>query len=177
MKKIVSLLMILSMLFAVGITKAEADTTDTFTITVTCNFIEIVLKDTPGTSDYTTWALGTVALSNVSTMTSGQGVRVVLGTTSQNVDIQSKGATSSPDSWTIAASAGSNVYKLICDGTNEAAVTDFSSATTLTTDYQDINNATATQADRYLYYKFTAPSTVSTGSQQTITISVQAIAS
>jgi hypothetical protein len=48
---------------------AVAATNDTFTITVTCNFIGINLRAYDDGGDYTTWAIGQQATSASVTMT------------------------------------------------------------------------------------------------------------
>jgi len=178
MRKFVSLLMILSALFlgVANFRAAEADTTDTFTITVTCNFIEINLRNTGDSADYSTWALGTVATSSTTAMTTGDGVKVVLGTTSQTIDIQSH-VSNQGSAWTIASAAAANVYKMDCMGTDAAAVPTWTDATVLTTSTLDIKDVTSVSTDQYLYYRFYAPTSVITGAEQTITITVTGVAS
>jgi len=161
------------MLFVVGITKAEA-AADTFTITVTCNFIEVNLRNTVDDADYGTWAVGSLATSGTDTMTDTEGVRAVRGTSSQNTTLQSHVSGEATD-WTIGGTISSDVYKLEVEGTSAAAAPAMAGTNVLTTTTQTITTATNLTADWYLYYKFTAPSATTTGDQQSITVTVTVI--
>ena len=50
----------------------EAATNDSFTITITVNYIGIVLQD-QSAADYTTWAIGAVTGGSTNTMASNNG--------------------------------------------------------------------------------------------------------
>jgi hypothetical protein len=179
MKKFISLLIVLTLLFGgfVGLNQAEADTTDTFTITVTVQFMEmqIVAHDAEwdGTA-YTTWALSTMATSATKTMTETEGVKVVLGTTSQTVDIQSH-VSDQGAAWTVGSEAAAGVYAIMAKGFAATQATpDVTGGTQLTTEALDVTGATAVEdgADTWLYYDFDSPTSVATGEEQTITITV-----
>ena len=123
---------------------------------------------------YTAWGIGSIATSTTNTMAEADGVKVVLGTTSQTIDIQSHVSTQGAD-WTVDATAAADKYAIMAKGydANQASPS-VASGTQLTTSAQDVTGATAVAsgADTWLYYDFDSPTSVGTGAQQTIEITV-----
>jgi hypothetical protein len=176
MKKFVSLLLIFALTLGgfVGFNRAEAAETDTFNITITCQYIEITLKQTDESTSYDTWAIGTVATSSDNEMAAGDGIYVDRGTTSINIDLQGKVTTDATD-WSIGGSAGADTYALKGEGTIGSGAVDFSSATALdASEYKDIHDATDVSANHWLYFELLAPTSTTTGSEQTITVTIKA---
>lgn len=161
---------------------AEAATSDTFNITITVNYFEMQIVQYDQAWDgtaYTAWAIGNVATSSSTTMTEAQGVKVVLGTTSQTIDIQTH-VSNEGSSWTVGASSAADVYAILAKG--YAATQGTPSATggtQLTTSAQDVVGGTsiASAASTWIYYQFDTPTSVSTGAQQTIEITLAIVAS
>ena len=176
MRKLISILVMLGMVFiSMAVTKsAYALTTDTFTITVTVNYIEINLRNAGDTADYTTWAIGQLATSGDKTMADTEAVRVKYGTSSQHTDIQSYVSTEC-SAWLINATPAADKYELVAKGSATTAPS-MSGATVLNSGaLQTITGATDISADHYLYYKFFAPTSTGVGTLQTITITVGVI--
>ena len=184
MRKFLSILVMLVMVVvSMAVSKsAYAATTDTFTITVTVNYIEmqIVLYDQVwGGTEYTTWPIGSLATDSTDTMIEAEGVKVVLGTTSQTVDIQSH-VSNQGVAWTVAAAHNANVYAILAKGYSTTQATPVTTGgTQLTTGALDVTGATAVAsgAARWLYYSFDSPTSTITGAEQTITITVAIVVS
>ena len=183
MRKIVGLLMILSMLFAVGITKAEA-ADDAFTITVTISYLEMALKNSAGSVDYTTWDLGSKAVNTVTTMetgtsgAAGEGIYIEVGDSSA-YKLTGVLVNTTCD-WTAGSSdtTSENTYLLAmkgaATGTVPADMTVTGGATPIViTTPADIEAATGAAAtDIFLYGSFKTPLTTTYGTLQTITVTI-----
>jgi len=175
MKKLFLLLLVAFATLGMGMPLAQAGDSDTFSITITCNYIDIVLQAYDGLSDYTTWAIGTQVENTPTTMTEAQGIKV-LNNANMATDLSAWVSTQAA-AWTNAAAAGANQYKLEMKcfaGTQ--ATPDLSSATfTITstaTPGNDIKTNLAGNTPQWAYCKFTTPTSTTSGSQQTITVTV-----
>jgi hypothetical protein len=153
---------------------AVAATSDTFTITVTCNFLDIVLKDHDG-ADYVTWAVGQQATSAAVTMTHAQGIQVV-NTSNASTDISAWVTTTG--AWTPDTAAGADKYVLELEsfGTVQEPVTmgtptKITATSSTGTEFKTGLGATT---DQFVYGRFTVPSSTTTGAQQTITVTILA---
>ncbi|MEW6095092.1 MAG: hypothetical protein AB1567_01005 [bacterium] len=186
MRKVLSLLAIFGMVFIGGFKMAEAATTDTFQITITINFIDMNLEDYLN-ADYGTWAIGQVAPSSVNTMAAnggGAGEEGILVDNNSNVSVDIECYVGDSGSWTLGAAIGADTYTLEAKDFAAWEVgpsPDFSSGVTQITATaspgNDIQTGLAANTDTYLYYRLTAPSSVSSGAQNTITVTVAATAS
>ncbi len=180
MKRLLNIFLIVGILSLQLAEYASAATSDTFQITVTCKFVSIILKDNAGTSDYTTWALGSKALNTASTMTQAEGIKVV-NTSNATTDISAWVSTQAA-SWTNASAAGSDQYKLEMKSFDASQATpDLSTGTTIITGTatpgQTFKSSLAATTDQWAYCKFTTPTVDgSSGTGQTITITVLASA-
>jgi hypothetical protein len=175
MKKLLCTLIILGMVFWLGVSTAQAALTDTFQITVTCNFISINLRNYNDTGDYTTWAVGLQAENTPTTMTQTEGI-MVDNTANIATDLSAWVSTQAAD-WDNAASAGTDEYKLEmkCFASSQPSP-DLSSGTfTITstaTPGNDIKTGLAATTDQWAYAKFTTPTSTTSGAQQTITVTI-----
>ena len=175
MKKLLCILLILGMVSWLGVNTAQAATTDTFQITVTCNFISINLRNTGDTADYTTWAIGQKAENTATTMAQADGILVV-NTANAATDLSAWVSTEAAN-WTKAASAGTDQYKLEMKCFDATQTTpDLSTGTfTITsaaTPGNDIKTSLAATTNQWAYVKFTTPTSTTSGSQQTITVTI-----
>ncbi len=175
MKKLLSILLILGMVSWLGVNTAQAATTDTFQITVTCNFLSINLRNTGDTADYATWAIGQKAENTPTTMPQADGIKVV-NTSNAATDLSAWVSTPAAN-WTNAASAGADQYKLEMKCFDATQVTpDLSTGTfTITstaTRGNDIKTALAATTNQWAYGKFTTPSSTTSGAAQTITVTI-----
>jgi hypothetical protein len=154
---------------------AVAATSDTFTITVTCDFIGIDLQVYNSTDPYGTWALGQLAVgASAVTMTEAQGIKLV-NTANVSTDISAY-VSSQAASWTNAAAAGANQYKLELKafGTTQGTP-DLSSATVpiVTADPgDDVKTGLAGSTNQFIYGKFTVPTSTTSPAQQTIVVTL-----
>lgn len=180
MKRVLGLLVALGIMFAAigGLTTAWAAETGQFTITVTVNFLEVSLKDTTDTDAYITWAIPQMSTAASEPMANLSGVYVNLGTTNANVDINTWISSTAATTWVVADSPGADTYSLIATGTSVATdVTVWTGATSLdTSTHATIISGTSTSVSNFLYYKFYSPTSTTTGAQQTITITVEIVA-
>ena len=179
MKRVLGLLLVLGIMFAAigGLTTtARAATTDTFTITVTVNYIEMELRNTTDTADYTTWAIPQMALAASGPMADASGVLVDLLTTNANVDIKTH-VSDEGAAWTLNATPGADIFSLIVSGTTATTAPDWDPSISVTTGTLAIVEGASPAASNYLYYKFYSPTSVGTGAQQTITVTVDIVAS
>jgi hypothetical protein len=155
---------------------ATAATSDTFTITVTVNFIGINLRTYDDGGDYTTWALGQVNTSAAATMTEAQGVRIT-NTANVATDLSAWVTTTGP--WTAAGSAGPDQYKLELKAYDATEATpDLSSGSTTITATSstgdEFKTGLAANTNQWVYGKFTAPASTTVGTQQTVTVTILA---
>ena len=175
MKKLLSILLILGMVSWLWVTTAYAATTDTFQITVTCNFLSINLRVYDDSGDYTTWAVGQKAENTATTMTEAQGI-LVDNTSNASTDLSAWVSTQAA-AWTNAASAGADQYKLEmkCFAATQTTP-DLSTGTTVITSTgtpgEDIKTGLAATTDQFAYCKFTTPTSTTSGAQQTITVTI-----
>lgn len=174
MKKLLCKLLILGMVFWLGVGSAQAVTTDNFSITVTCSYLSINLRNYTDTADYSTWAIGTVAENTPSTMTEAQGILLdnnANASTNISAYVSSQGA-----DWTVDSAAGADKYKLELksfDATQGSP--DLSSGTTVlnaSNPGPTIKSGLAASTNQFIYCKFTTPTSTTSGNQQTITVTV-----
>jgi hypothetical protein len=169
---------VMLLLCGMAVPNAVAATSDTFTITVTCNFIGINLRAYDDGGDYTTWAIGQQNTSASVTMTEAQGIRIT-NTANVATDLSAWVTTTGP--WTPAASVDTDKYKLEVKaydatettpdlGTGATVIT----ATSSTGD--EFKTGLAANTNQWVYGKFTVPSGTSVGTQQTITVTILASA-
>ncbi len=177
MKKILTLLA-LAMVF---VWAAE----DSFTITVSVEWIDFSLKTADGTADYTNWNIGMVAPGAVNTMTTGTGGNHILVDNNCNVSVDfsiysvsaAPGACGrgTPTAWTPGAASGNNIYLLEggkgAVGALPATWTTFDN-TSAPGDVYAASEPPAT--DHHLYFRFTAPTSVSDGCDHTVMVYVVA---
>ncbi len=164
---------------AVGITcTAQAALTDTFTITITVNYIGINLRNNGDTADYTTWAIGQVATSAASTMTQAQGIKLV---NTSNVALNVASFAANTLSWSLAAAIGADTYKLEAKSfdASQASPDMTGAANILTTSSPGTNfkSNLAVSTNQWVYYRLTAPSSVTSPTANTITVTIEATAS
>ena len=177
MKKLLSNFLIAGMVCVAFPREASAASSATFNITVTVNFLEMQIVQYDQAWDgttYSAWGIGGMATSSTSTMAEADGVKVVLGSTSQTIDIQSY-VSNEGAAWTVDTTAAADKYAIMAKGYNATqASPSVASGTQLTTSAQDVTDATAiaSGADTWLYYDFDSPTSVATGTQQTIVITV-----
>jgi len=176
MKKLICILLILGMVSWLWVNTAQAATTDTFQITVTCNFLAIVLKDYTGTTDYTTWAIGQQAENTPTTMTQTEGIMV--DNTSNVATDLSAWVSEQATNWTNGASAAENVYKLemqcfSSSQTNPNLDTPVTITATTEGSANEIKDNLSATTDQWSYAKFTTPTSTASGSQQTITVTIK----
>jgi len=177
MKKLLSILLILGMVSWLWVNTAQAGTTDTFQITVTCNFLSINLRNTGDTADYTTWAIGQKAESTATTMIQADGIKVI-NTSNAATDLSAWVSTQAA-AWTNQSAAGADQYKLEmkCFAATQASPdlsTGAFTITTTSTPGDDIKTSLAATTDQWAYVKFTTPTSTTSGSEQTITVTILA---
>jgi hypothetical protein len=159
---------------------AVAASSDTFTITVTCRFLDIVLKTYDGGTDYTTWAIGAKNEGTATTMTEAQGIKLVnTSNVATNITAYVSGQAGS---WTNAAAAGPNQYLLELKAYDATEATpDLGSGTTAVTSTagpgESVKASLAATTDQWVYCKFTTPASTTSGAQQSITVTILATAS
>jgi hypothetical protein len=177
MKKLLCTLLILGIVSLLGINTAQAATTDTFQITITCNFISINLRNTGDTADYTTWAVGQKAENTATTMIQADGIKVV-NTANAATDLSAWVSTQAAN-WTNQSAAGTDQYKLEmkCFDATQATPdlsTGTATITSTSTPGEDIKAGLAATTNQWAYVKFTTPTSTTSGSQQTITVTILA---
>jgi hypothetical protein len=153
---------------------AVAATSDTFTITVTCNFMGINLRTYNDGGDYATWAIGQQNTSASVTMTEAQGVMVV---NTSNVATDVSAWVTTTGAWTAAGSAGPDQYKLELKAYDATQGTpDLGSGTTTITATSstgdEFKTGLAANTNQWVYGKFTVPGSTTVGTQQTITVTI-----
>lgn len=182
MRKFLILLLILGTVFICGLKTAEAATTDTFQITITVKYISINLLNQAG-ADYGTWAIGMVAASTPSTMDSnagGSGDEGILVDNTSNVAIDIKSYVNDPAGWTLGAAIGADQFTLEAKAFTAwqtgptPNMTEAVQITQIASPGADITTNLAANTDTYLYYRLTAPSSVTSGAQKTLTVTVDA---
>jgi len=175
MKKLLCTLIILGMVFWLGVSTAQAAVSDTFQITVTCNFISINLRNNGDTLDYTTWAIGQKAENTATTMTQAEGIKVV-NTANVATDLSAWVSGQAAD-WTNAASAGTDQYKLemkcfdVTQVSPDLSIGTFTITSTANPG-NDIKAGLAATTNQFAYAKFTTPDPTTSGAQQTITVTI-----
>ncbi len=175
-------LMILFAMLAAGALYGQAS--ESFSITVTVNFVDFALRDSADLVTYPGWAIGNLNAAATSTMSRTQQVLVK---NQSNIDLDFKAYSTSaapaacgigtPTAWTPGAASGADTYVLemgvgtvgappvtynIYDGTNPAGA--------------DLVFSADPEEDFRLYSKLTAPTTVSDGCAHEILVFVVATA-
>ncbi len=179
LKRMWIFLVLFAMVFLSISHKSYAQTTDTFQITITVQYLAINLLN-QGATNYTTWAIGSsIAPSSANSMAGNsggvgdQGVQVD-NTSNVQTKLQCRVSTEATN-WTIGGSIGADTYKLEAEAFNAWQSSGFTWGTghgivVLTTSAQDIWGTMAASTDQYVYFRLTAPSSTSTPNQQTITV-------
>ncbi len=186
MKKILVSLMILALLgLGFGrLDNAYADVTEsTFQITITVNFISIALLNRAG-NPYGTWAIGQVAPNILSTMNAGgggagdQGIRI---NNTSNFAINLSCYATNTASWALANAAGNNACVLQAKGFGSwepASGPDMSTGvvtiTATAAPGNGVDSGVAANTDRYWYFRLHSPTEVTSGGQNTFTVTVRA---
>ncbi|MBU0630271.1 MAG: hypothetical protein KKC80_05065 [Candidatus Margulisbacteria bacterium] len=185
MKKVLVFILIgLSVVLGVaGIRGAQAATSDSFTITITVGFIGISLKDY-NLADYSTWAIGTVTGSSLNTMEAAGGVageEGILLANLSNVAIDLAGFATNTNGWSL-GSQGVDAYILSARGFGAwqaATYPNMVSAVSVTATSSPgtaIDPNISATTDRYIYFSVAAPTSVSVGGANTITVTLEATA-
>lgn len=175
MKRLIFVVFLVAAVSWLLIPSARAATTDTFQITVTCNFLSINLRTYDDATDYTTWAIGQTAENTPTTMAQTDGIQVV-NTANVATDLSAWVSTQATD-WTNAAAAGVDEYKLEmkCFDASEATPdlsTGTFTITSTTTPGNDIKTGLTATTDQWAYGKFTTPTETTSPDEQTITITI-----
>jgi len=177
-KKVIIFLLVVVLGGALLYKTIWAADSDSFNITITVAYISIELKD-HNDADYSTWAIGPVSGGAISTMdATTNGVKV---SNESNVAIDLSSYASNTLGWTLGSSSGSDQYvlRVATFGSWQSSGPDMSSAITILTTSDPgttvESNVTAI-THRYWYYELTAPTSVSSPNQNTITVTVKATA-
>ena len=163
---------------------AQSASADSFTITITVGYISMGLFRY-NNADYTTWAIGAVAPSKVSTMDADSGGALekgILVSNESNVAVDLASFSTNTAAWAlVTGTPAQNQYKLEAKaftGWETSPYPDMSSGAvainTTVSPGTDIATGISAGADRYMYYRLTAPSSVTTGASNTITVTVEA---
>ena len=187
MKKALSMIMVLAILATAGFAgTAQAGTSDTFDITITVNYLEMSLKDRAGL-DYSAWAIGQVSTSSANVMASNAGAEGDEGIMVDNgsnvaVDVECY-VSNTGGTWVLGGAIGDDQFKVEAksfDAWQAGTAPDMTDAVTITQTGSPGNDLAASvpvNTDKYLYYRFTAPVTTTSGAEQTIQMSVEVSAS
>ena len=176
------IMLMLAVIFAVSIGWAVENS---FTITVTVEYLQVELRTADDAADYTTWALGTVSAGETNTMTTGSGGDHVLVKNGSNVSVDFSAYSTtaapascgygSPTAWTAGTSAGVDTYLL------EGGKGDLSTLPSSWTTFDDASptgdvyaSGEPAETDHHFYARFTAPTSVSDGCEHTITVYIVA---
>jgi len=173
-------LVALMLLCGIMVGSVPAATSDTFQITVTCDFIGIVLRTYDDGDDYATWAIGQLSAGASDTMTEAEGI-MVDNTANITTDLSAWVSTQAA-AWANGAAANTDVYKLEVKAFDATQATpDLSSDTTAITSTSSagdvFKSSLSATTDQWVYGKFTLPTSTSSGSQQTITVTILGSAS
>lgn len=163
-------------------TARAADTAD-ITVTVTIQNLSLNLSSN-------TWALGTVVAGSTTQMTEANDITA---SNDGNVDEDFTLKLTNPASWTAAAAPGADIYVLsglFCDSADAPGSGDFGADDILTTSTQtataavfgyaggtDDGASVSAGSSVDLWLEFIAPTSSSDFSEQTITVTVGAVAS
>ncbi len=180
MKRLITI--ILAVLFIASIAGAVEDS---FTITVTVEYIGINLRTADDGADYVNWPLGTVAAGAVNTMTTGSAGNHVLVKNGSNValDFSAYSTTVAPAScgygtataWTAGTAAGADIYLLEGGkGTVSAEPGTYTTFPDMVTPGTVYAAAEPAGTDHHFYARFTTPTSVSDGCEHTITVFIVA---
>lgn len=145
--------------------RTGAAETASVTATVTAQNVSVTVAD--GTVAYGTTSLGssknTVALSDTQTATNAGNVTSQLNIKGQN-----------STAWTLAGTAGSDIYvHKFCTSTCATPPTNY---TALTTNYQTLSASVAASGTQNFDLELTVPSSTSSYTQQSVDVIVQAVA-
>lgn len=162
------------MMVAVG---AGAATESSVTATVTAQNISVSVSD--GSVVYGTLAVNT---SKDTTPTGVHNTQVATndGNITESLNIKGANSTSAGAGWTLADSAGSEQYKheFCTSGAGSSDPCDTTpSYTVLTTDYQSLATSVGTSGTQRFDLQITTPTATTDFNEQTVTVTVQAVAS
>lgn len=167
--------------FLVAAAGLFAATSDAFQITVTCQYMDLVLRQSAShTSDYTTWALGTKAAGAASdTMSIANHIWVENRsnlTTDFSAFVTSPAPSCSygtPTAWTPGATTGTDVFQLdLGVGTAGAYPSSFTNIASTVTPGNMYLSTVAAGTSHDLYARFRVPSASSDGCGHTMTVNV-----
>lgn len=184
MKKVLTIFLLIGLILGGVVWVAHAATSDTFNITITVAYISIELKDRAG-NDYTTWAIGTVNQGAVSTMDANggdPGDKGILVSNESNVAIDLACWATNTLNWTLGSTPGENQCVLRArgfDNWQSGPYPNMDGATTITATSSPGNTVDSNITngdDRYWYYDLTAPTSVTSGAQNTFTVTINAFA-
>lgn len=158
--------------------------TDNFNITVTVEFFEVILWKADSTTDYTTWPLGVMAVSDSATMTTGSTGNHVLVDNNCNTTVNfsiyvnnpapPSCGIGTPTTWTAGAAPGANTYWLRANDSDISNVPATWVTITATSAPGDVYLSGVASGNHRLYCRFKPPSSVSDGCQHTIQVYVVA---
>lgn len=157
---LIEIIMIAAVMLVVPI--INAGTSDTFTITVTGEYLECnILEDS--------WAIGTVAMSSSSwTNETGDTLNADIDNSTVNVDFRLQ-ITSDAAIWSSGSPPAADIYRL------NASINTWSSQIQVTGSATTI--VSGTQTDQPFDLRFDAPTSTTTGQEQTITVTGSVIKS
>jgi len=174
-----------ALIVALAVFAAEANAASTADITVT-----VTIQNLSVSLSSNTWALGTVVAGSTTQMTEADDITV---TNDGNVDEDFTLKLTDPSAWTAGATAGADVYVmsgLFCASADAPGGSDFQADDVLTTTTQTATSAVfgyvggsddgvAVPAGNSvdLWLEFQAPTSTTNFTQQTIVVTVGAVAS
>lgn len=167
MKKITASLfcIVFALVIVFGVHKVNAAGTATVTATVTVQSVSVTVSD--GTVAY-----GTLAV-NASAGTNGSDTQTATNNGNVAEDFNIRGQNTA--NWTLAGSAGADQYAhRFCTATCASAPTNY---TALTTSYQSLGTGIAASGTRTFDLYLTTPTASTNFSQQSVDVTVQAVAS
>jgi len=177
------LVALLVLLFVSGGLVAYAAQTDYFEITITVGYISIELLNHGG-GGYGPWAIGAVDESTITTMEAWgdtgttEGVHV---SNESNVAIDLSCWAGDSLTWTLAGAQGADQYTLAATSettwVDNSGPADMSNATAITATSSpgdDVETGITAGAERYWFFNLGAPTSVGSGDQNTITVTIEA---
>jgi len=180
-------IIIIGLVIIFGAIAGFAESSDNFTITVTCNYIDFELKTADNSAEYTDWPVGNVNEGETVEMTTGAGGDHIYVENTSNVNLEFKAYSNSvapgpcgygtPVAWSPGGAAGLNTYYLRLGKGELGAVP--GTYTDITG--EDLGGAilyysTIAGESYHLYTKLTAPNPADDGCSHTITVYIVAIA-
>lgn len=168
-KKSLQALFILTVLFSIGLVSiVRAATTATVTATVTPQNISVSVAD--GTVAYGTLATNT-AKSTIAADLNDTQTATNNGNVSETINVRGQNSTN----WTLSGTAGVDTYvQQFCAATCGSPPTNF---TALTTSYQTLVSGLAASGNQTFDLRLVTPTSSTVTTQQSVDITIQAVAS